>query len=141
MIKKTKLLFVLLFFVLGACSGDKKTKIVTDADGTQHAKHALFDFSCSTSNQCTRTANKFVVQVQGIYLPLDMDFVQKCEEAKEAKKPANKYCKKMIKPGESQSFNTAPDLVQHFLKNGIQPLEGSGLEKRLESARKTVYGH
>ena len=141
MIKKSKLLFILSFFVLGACSGDKKTNIVTDADGTRHAKHELFDFSCSTSNQCTRTANKFVVQVQGIYLPLDMDFVQKCEEAEKAKKRANKYCKKMIKPGVSKVFNTEPDLVQHFLKNGIQPLEGKSLEKRLSSAKKTVYGH
>jgi len=99
----------------------------------------LFDLSCSSETQCTRTAKAYLVQADGLFVKLRSDFVEECLEKKQKNIVTGEYCKKMISPGESKTFTTSARVIKHFKETGFNPLDAD-VNRRMELAEKKVYG-
>ena len=108
-----------------------------ESQNTNVSKGTLFTYDCNTANTtCTRTANTYILLIDGIFVELDTDFIEEC---KYSRKKLNKYCKQIIFPGQSILFTTSPNIIKHLLKNGANPKPSKYLDKRIEAAKEKIY--
>jgi beta-xylosidase len=129
--------FILSF---SACSGsNSNSEPYVDEYGVTHAKHRLFDYACPTATTCTQTANTYIAQVDGLFIELDLDFVEQCLEDKNMGKKVNRYCQYMISPGDTSSFKASAAVIRHILKQGPNPEESDHLTRRIEAAKLKIY--
>ena len=127
------MIIVSSMLVLSGCSND--VKITTDSDGNRIAKHELFEFKCSSDNKCMRTAQKNIIQIDGIFVDVNNEFMEKCVE----NKLKNKYCSKVIKLGTKTNFSSSQRAVDNLLNNGINPKIDDSMKSRIKSAYQKIY--
>jgi len=120
-----------------ACS-DSDAFTYKDPDGTIHAHHKFFDLTCTTPINCTQTANTYVVNVDGLFIEPIQEYVDACLRKRELNTVTSMYCKRMYLPGDSQSFKTNADLVQHTIKNGFNPTDPD-VKRRMKEAEEKLY--
>ena len=120
-----------------ACS-DSDAITYTDADGTVHSHHEFFDLTCTTPVKCTQTANTYVVNVNGLFIEPNQEFIDACLQKRQIHAVTNEYCKWMYSPGDSERFTTSADLIQHTIKNGFNPTDPD-VDRRLKAAKEKLY--
>jgi hypothetical protein len=109
----------------------------TDENGVTHTHLEFFDLSCVGPTTCTKTANTYVVNVDGLFIEPDREFVDAClEQNNNAVK--NRYCTRMYSPGYIENFNTSANLVQHTINNGWNPTDPD-VDRRMKAAEKKLY--
>jgi hypothetical protein len=114
----------LIVLTLAACSDSKKE---------------LFSLSCSSPTVCTRTANVYVVNVDGLFIEPNAAFVEDCQQPAKKGEVKNPYCQQMIPPGHSETFKGSARGIEHMKKTGFNPTD-SDVGRRLELAKKKLYG-
>ena len=118
------IMLLLLIIGLSACSKSKKE---------------LFTLSCTSPTVCTKTANVYLVNVDGLFVELTPEFVDSCNKQSVENKVTNIYCKQMIFPGHSETFETSADVVRHLQEYGFNPTDAD-VDRRMQIARQKVYG-
>jgi hypothetical protein len=118
------LLLVLLAISFTACSKSNKR---------------LFTLSCPTPTTCTKTANVYVVNVDGLYIELRPEFVEECLKQSATNSMTNIYCKQMSAPGDTETLSASADVIKHLQEDGFNPTDAD-VERRMQIAESKIYG-
>lgn len=109
----------------------------TDENGITHTHLEFFDLACAGPSTCTKTANTYVVNVDGLFIEPNQEFVDACLEQNK-QLLTNRYCQRMYFPGDVENFNTSANLLQQTIKNGWNPTDPD-VDRRMEAAQKKLY--
>ena len=109
----------------------------TDENGITHTHLEFFDLSCVGPTTCTKTANTYVVNVDGLFIEPDQEFVDACL-GQNSNAVKSRYCQWMYLPGDAENFNTSANLIQHTINNGWNPTDPDA-DRRMEAAEKKLY--
>ncbi len=101
---------------------NNRTKVQGVTPSTKDTiKKYIFTYTCNTKTSCTRTANTYILQIDGLFVELEIDFVEECTKDRSEGKKVNKYCKDIIFPGSTKSFTASANVVIQ-LYNGTKNL-------------------
>ena len=127
-------------------------KACSDSGSKAYANHDFFDLICSGPTTCTKTANTYVVNVDGLFIERAMVresenlfvepneyFVKTCLEKKKRNEVTNGYCLRMYSPGDAESFTAPANLIKHIKRYGWNPTDPD-VGRRLEAAQQKLYG-
>jgi hypothetical protein len=129
---------VVVFFSFLACSNSEDNSYTNVAE--TRSGQSLFDLSCSSSTSCTQTANTYLVQVDGLYIEPNQEFIDKCLTDRAINAPISIYCKQMILPGDSESFNASAKVIEHLKENGFNPTDDD-VSRRIKIAEDKIYSN
>jgi hypothetical protein len=114
-------------------------KACSDSGSKAYANHDFFDLICSGPTTCTKTANTYVVNVDGLFIEPNEYFVKTCLEKKKRNEVTNGYCLRMYSPGDAESFTAPANLIKHIKRYGWNPTDPD-VGRRLEAAQQKLYG-
>ncbi len=105
--------------------------------GCSDSKKKLFTLSCTSATTCTKTANAYLINVDGLFIELSPEFVEQCQKDIANNWETNIYCKQMIAPGHSETFTASVDVVKHLQKEGFNPTDAD-VERRVKAAQEKI---
>jgi hypothetical protein len=114
-------------------------KAVSNSDSNTYTGHDFFDLYCSGPTTCSKTANTYVVNVDGLWIEPNKHFVETCLEQKKRNEVTNSYCFRMYSPGDEETFTAPANLIKHIKRYGWNPNDPD-VDRRLEAAERKLYG-
>jgi hypothetical protein len=121
--------------VLGLLIG---LKAYSNSGSKAYAGHEFFDLYCSGPTTCKKTANTYVVNIDGLFIEPNEHFVQTCLEQKKRHEVSNSYCLQMYAPGDDETFSAPANLIKHIKRYGWNPTDAD-VDRRLEAAERKLY--
>jgi len=110
-----------------------------DDSGMMHVEQTLYNYECSSSTTCTKTANTYIIYDNGIEIDIGESFYRECQENKHNPNFHNSYCQKIILPGTQSTFTSSENAIKNILKYDGNPQPGPHLDKRIEQLRQKVF--
>jgi hypothetical protein len=106
--------------------------------GCSDSKKKFFTLSCSSATTCTKTANTYLVNVDGLFVELSPEFVEQCQKNEANNVEINLYCKKMIAPGHTETFSAPADVIKHLQEEGFTNPTDADVDRRMKAAQEKI---
>lgn len=78
----------------------------------------LFIYTCNSKRECKQTAQTYLVNIDGMYIIPEENFVVRCLRDKKA----HQYCKSMIRIGQESSIQfDSEEIMRSYISNSKNP--------------------